>query len=270
MQLSQEQVQQFRTQGYLILDQLFTPEETEALQDAFQRDALVPGEQRVVERDGGEVRAVYASHVRQPEFAALIRSPRVLGPVRQLLGSEAYIYQFKINSKAAFSGAGWSWHQDFAAWQMADNLQEPRLVNVGVFLDEVNEFNGPVIFCPGSHRDGLLKKGRGDSPAASEQHVDPEDIALTQADMTGLVDRHGLISAKGTAGTVVLFDPEIVHGSAPNMAPFRRRLLIVTYNAVDNTPQPLGEPRPEYVVGRDTAPLEMTSQVIIPAVEVMA
>ncbi|MFI5757231.1 phytanoyl-CoA dioxygenase family protein [Streptomyces sp. NPDC051569] len=267
MQLSQEQIRQFRTQGYLILDQLFSPEEAEALQDAFERDALIPGEHRVVEQDGGQVRAVYASHVRQPEFAAMIRSPRVLGPVRQLLDGEAYIYQFKVNAKAAFSGAGWSWHQDFAAWQMADNLQEPRLVNVGVFLDEVNEFNGPVVFCPGSHRDGLVKKGPSGGPAASEQHVDPEDIALTPADMTGLVNRHGLTSARGSAGTVVLFDPEIVHGSAPNIGPFRRRLLIVTYNDVDNVPQPLGEPRSEYVVGRDTAALETTAQEIVPTLE---
>jgi ectoine hydroxylase len=269
MRLSQEQVRQFRSQGYLILDQLFSPEETEALQDAFQRDSLIPGDQRVAEQEGGEVRAVYASHTRQPEFAALIRTPRVLGPVRQLLGGEAYIYQFKVNAKAPFSGAGWSWHQDFAAWQMADNLRLPRLVNVGVFLDEVNEFNGPVIFCPGSHRDGLVKKGRANGPAASEQHVDPEDIALTPADMSGLVERHGLVSAKGAAGTVVLFDPEIVHGSAPNMAPLRRRLLIVTYNDVTNVPQPVGEPRPEYVVGRDTEPLEITDQEIVPALEVM-
>ncbi|MEU7114591.1 phytanoyl-CoA dioxygenase family protein [Streptomyces sp. NPDC046182] len=270
MRLTEDQVRQFRTQGYLILDQLFSPDEAGALQDAFEQDALVPGDHRVIEEESGEVRAVYASHVRRREFAALIRSPRVLDPVRQLLGSEAYIYQFKTNAKAAFSGAGWSWHQDFAAWQMADNLAEPRLVNVGVFLDEVNEFNGPVIFCPGSHRDGLVKKGRTGGAAVSEQHVDPEDIALTQDDMRGLVARHGLTSAKGPAGTVVLFDPEIVHGSAPNMAPFRRRLLIVTYNDVDNVPRPVGEPRPEYVVGRDTAPLETTVEEIVPTLEVVA
>ncbi|MFB8104949.1 MULTISPECIES: phytanoyl-CoA dioxygenase family protein [Streptomyces] len=269
MQLSQEQVRHFRTHGYLILDQLFSPEEAVAFQEAFRRDSRIPGEHRVLEQDGEEVRAVYASHVRQSEFAGLIRSPRVLGPVRQLLDSEAYIYQFKINSKAPFAGAGWSWHQDFAAWQMADNLAAPRLVNVGVFLDDVTEFNGPVIFCPGSHRDGLVKKGRTAASAASDQHVDPEDISLTAADMTALVDRHGLISAKGPAGSVVLFDPEIVHGSASNMAPFPRRLLIVTYNDVTNVPVPLGEPRPAYVVGRDTAPLEMSGQETATTMEVL-
>ncbi|MET9960461.1 phytanoyl-CoA dioxygenase family protein [Streptomyces sp. NPDC006326] len=269
MQLSHEQIRTYRSQGFLILDRLFGEEEVDALRAAFVRDSAVPGDQRVVERDSAEVRAVYASHLRQPEFAGLVRSPRILGPVRQLLDSEAYIYQFKINAKAPFSGSGWSWHQDFAAWQMADNLAEPRLVNVGVFFDDIDEFNGPVIFCPGSHRDGLVKKGRTEGDAASEQHVDPEDIALTPGEMTGLVDRHGLFSAKGAAGTVVLFDPEIVHGSAPNMAPFPRRLLIVTYNDVANVPRPVGEPRPEYVVGRDTAPLETVDHDLIAELEVM-
>ncbi|MFJ1806401.1 MULTISPECIES: phytanoyl-CoA dioxygenase family protein [unclassified Streptomyces] len=269
MQLSHEQISTYRSQGFLILDKLFDQDEIDALCAAFRRDSEIPGEQRVVERDSDEIRAVYASHLRQPEFAGLIRSPRVLGPVRQLLASDAYIYQFKINAKAPFAGTGWSWHQDFAAWQMADNLAEPRLVNVGVFFDDVDEFNGPVIFCPGSHRDGLVKKGRGAGPAASEQHVDPEDIALTPGDMKTLVDRHGLFSAKGAAGTVVLFDPEIVHGSASNMAPFPRRLLIATYNDTANVPRPLGAPRPAYVVGRDTTPLQIADQDLIAELEGM-
>lgn len=138
---------------------------------------------------------------------------------------------------------------------------------MGIFFDDIDEFNGPVIFCPGSHRDSLPVVRPPLGPASSEQHVDPKDIALTQADMTYLVDRHGLVSAKGGAGTVVLFDPELVHGSASNVGPFRRRLLIVTYNDVTNEPRPLGEPRPEYVVGRDTRPLVMTGHELLPLVK---
>jgi ectoine hydroxylase len=252
MHLTPQQVREYRANGVLVLEKLFDDQEVESLQKAFERDCQVPGDHRVTEEGSDDVRAVYASHYRQREFAALIRAPRILGPVRQLLADDVYVYQFKINAKPAMNGDKWSWHQDYVAWKVADRLPAPRLVNVGFFLDDVTEFNGPVIFVPGSHRDGLVREGRC-AVAASEQHLDPDDIALTQHQLEGLVSRYGMVSPKGRAGSVVLFDPQIVHGSASNMSPFRRRLLIVTYNDVRNTP--LGVTRPDYLVCRDTTPL---------------
>jgi ectoine hydroxylase len=63
-------------------------------------------------------------------------------------------------------------------------------------------------------------------------------------------------SPKGPAGTVIFFHPEIAHGSALNMSPYPRTVLIITYNDVTNSPRPAGSPRPEYLVGRDLRPLE--------------
>ncbi|MFF7644824.1 phytanoyl-CoA dioxygenase family protein [Streptomyces canus] len=261
VQLSPDQIAQYRENGFLVLNSLFDPTETEALSDAFDADCLTPGPQRILEENGEAVRAVYASHERRHEFATLVRTPRLLGPARQLMSDDLYVYQFKINAKPAFGGDKWAWHQDFLAWKLADNLAAPRQVNIGVFLDEVTEFNGPLIFLPGSHRSGLLRDFRNDA-ARSVQHLDPDDIALRPEQMSALVDRHGMVSPKGPAGSVILFDPEVVHGSAPNMSPFPRRLLIATYNDVANAPVPLGEPRPSYVVGRDTTPLRFSDDPI--------
>lgn len=258
MFLNQEQLSGYAERGFLLLENLFDTEEVEALRQAYERDAEIPGEHRIAERDGQQVRAVYACHQRQPEFAALIRSPRLLDPVQQLLGADVYVYQFKINSKPAFVGEGWSWHQDFLAWKVADQLQAPQLINIALFLDEVTEFNGPVIFVPGSHRRGLVRDSH-DLRSRSEQHLDPDDIALSQEAIRVLTDRHGMESAKGGAGSVVLFDSQIVHGSATNMSPRWRRMLFVTYNDVRNIPRRVVDARPEYLVGRDTEPLRPTT-----------
>jgi ectoine hydroxylase len=251
--LTQEQVDQYRRDGLVVVKSLFSPEEVRRMSEAFDRDSEVEGPQRVLEEDGQRVRAVYASHERQPEFAAFVRSPRVLGAAQQLLCEDLYVYQFKINAKPALGGERWAWHQDFLAWQIVDRLPAPRQVNVGLFLDAVTEFNGPVIFVPGSHGEGLVHAGRQGTKSA--QHLDPEDIALPREQLAELVNANGMVSPTGPAGTVVFFSPEIVHGSAPNMSPFARRLLIATYNDVTNLPSWPGEPRPAYVVGRDTTPL---------------
>ncbi|MEV6880964.1 phytanoyl-CoA dioxygenase family protein [Streptomyces sp. NPDC051135] len=259
MRLTQQQAAEYHERGFLMLESLLDAQEVESLRAAFERDAKVPGPQVVTEDGGTEVRAVYSSHQRQPEYAGLVRDARILAPVRQLLCDDVYVYQFKINAKPAFGGDKWAWHQDFLAWRIADGLPAPRQVNIGVFLDDVTEFNGPVIFLPGSHRRGLVHRGRSDS-ARSEQHLDPDDISLSPAQLAEHVDRHGMTSPKGPAGSVVLFSPEIVHGSSPNMSPFARRLLIATYNDTENLPRPAGEPRPDYVVCRDTAPLRPLAQ----------
>ncbi|MFI1397897.1 phytanoyl-CoA dioxygenase family protein [Streptomyces sp. NPDC020681] len=266
MRLTQEQTSLYQENGFLLLESALGDDAVARLREAFDRDCQVPGPQRVSEEGRAEVRAVYASHLRQPEYAGLIRDPRLLVPVQQLLTDDVYIYQFKINAKPAFGGEKWSWHQDYAAWQIADNLPAPRQVNVAVFLDDVDEFNGPVIFLPGSHRSGLISKSRK-TAAKSAQHIDPDDIALTEDQLTGLVSERGMTSPKGRAGSIVLFSPEIVHGSAPNMSPFPRRLAIMTYNDITNLPCWADEPRPEYVVCRDTKPLRALDAPFLDALE---
>jgi ectoine hydroxylase len=260
--LTERDIRIYQQEGLLVLPALFDRSEVAALQAAFERDARIPGEHRITEGEGSEVRAVYASHTRQAEYRALTRSARLLRPAQQLLGPDVYLYQFKINAKPAFGGDSWSWHQDYVAWRIADNIPGPDLINVVIFLDDVNEFNGPIIFVPGSHTDGLARDDmRGDH--RSDQHLDPDDIALSAADMAGLVDRHGMLSPKGPAGTAVFFHPEIVHGSAGNISPFPRRLIIATYNQPANAPRPSGEPRPEYLVCRDTEPLMVEDDSLI-------
>jgi ectoine hydroxylase len=259
--LGPAELRAYAEDGLLVMPRLFDDAEVEALRTAFDRDARIPGEHRIAEPDGGAVRAVYSSHRRQPEFATLARATRLLGRVQQLLTPDVYLYQFKINSKSSFGGQSWAWHQDYIAWRLADNLLAPRLLNVAVFLDDVSEFNGPVVFVPGSHTDGTVRADRS-AEHQSEQHLDPDDIALSVDQLAGLVDRHGMVSPKGPAGTVVFFHPEIVHGSSVNMSPHPRRLLIATYNDVTNPPRPIGPPRPEYLVCRDTRALEATDDEI--------
>ncbi|WP_326664951.1 phytanoyl-CoA dioxygenase family protein [Streptomyces sp. NBC_00385] len=245
----------YQERGFVVLRALFDAEEIESLRTAFARDAQEPGPHRVQEDGTGELRAVYASHQRQPAFDSLIRSPRMLGPARQLVSPDVYMYQFKINSKPAFSGGGWSWHEDFIAWRAADDLPEPRLLNVALFLDDATEHNGPVIFLPGSHRRGGSDSRFRSEATLSGEHVDPHEIALGRDEMRELVARHGMESAKGPAGSVVLFHPQLVHGSATNMSPLPRRLLIATYNDVRNQPPLTRQVRPDYLVGRDTRAL---------------
>ena len=64
--------------------------------------------------------------------------------------------QSKINGKMAFEGDVWQWRQDYGTWNNDDLTPIERAMNVAIFLDGMNEFNGPLMFIPGSHKMGVV------------------------------------------------------------------------------------------------------------------
>ena len=112
--------------------------------------------ENVREKGSDAVRTNFAAHLYSYPFAKLARHPRMVEPVMQIYGDALYMHQFKINGKMAFDGDVWQWHQDYGTWKNDDLMPEPRAMNVAIFLDDVNEFNGPLMFIPGSHKLGVI------------------------------------------------------------------------------------------------------------------
>ena len=149
MKLSAEQVRQFEDEGYLFLPSVFSTEEMSVL------NAEVPGlfaqkRDEVIREKGSDApRSAFFVQTWNEAYGLLARHPRLVEPGVQLLGSdELYMHQFKINAKAAFDGAVWQWHQDYATWHADDEMPRPQAMNIAVFLAEANEFNGPLMFIP--------------------------------------------------------------------------------------------------------------------------
>jgi ectoine hydroxylase len=253
--LTVDQTARYESDGFLLIENCFSPDEVKVLCAALEEDhdQSRGGPHVVHEQDGRTLRALYAPHLRHPVFRRLVGLDRMLLPARRLAGDgDLYVHQLKINAKQPFGGERWSWHQDFIVWRDVDDMPAPRAVNIGLFLDDMNEFNGPVVFLRGSHRLGTLERepDGGAHDGMAQRHVDPDVYALRPSELTRIVQRHEMASPKAGAGSVVLFHPEIVHGSAPNISVLPRRLLIVTYNPIGNAPRRRLNPRPEYLVGR--------------------
>jgi hypothetical protein len=263
MRLTDEQLEIYRRDGFLFLPECFSRQEVELMKAQLPALFAEDSERRVLEKGGGSVRSVYGSHETNEVFHRLVRQPRLLAPAMQILGSPVYVYQFKINAKNAFVGDVWEWHQDYVFWQREDGVPEPRLVTFSVFLDEVHDFNGPLMLVPGSHREGVIEPPRtGGVPQGYEER--PDWIANLTASLKYSVDRGalervvsagGIVAPKGPAGSVLFFHPDLVHGSVPNMSPFDRKLLLVTYNSVDNCQTVIENARPAFLVGRNFEPL---------------
>ena len=75
--------------------------------------------------------------------------------------------------------------------------------------------------------------------------------------MKTLVKENGIVSARGKAGTVVIFVDKMVHGSAQNMSPMDRAIFSVILNPCDNAQTKFA--RPDYKHGRNFKPIKPSS-----------
>ena len=107
MLLSDEQVRTYEQEGFLFLTNCYTSCEVDVLKAELMQVFAEDTPKRVLEKERGIVRSVYGSHTTNEMFNRLSRHPRIVEPVQQLLDSEVYVYQFKINAKAAFGGDVW-------------------------------------------------------------------------------------------------------------------------------------------------------------------
>jgi ectoine hydroxylase len=243
----------------LLLPEVLSPAEIERLHAELPTLYRQQAASRVLEKGSDVVRSIYGTHTDNELFGRLVRHPALVEPAQQILGSGVYVYQFKVNAKAALVGDVWEWHQDYIFWLKEDGLAECRILNVAVFLDDVTEINGPLIVLAGSHKEGVLDLAGDEAPPEGYQE-DPTWISNLTADLkysldkrhlAGLFQRYTPAVPKGPAGSVLLFHPNVVHSSAQNISPFDRNLAVVTYNSVENLPQPKGEQRPEFLAARD-------------------
>ena len=263
--LDERMLSAYHRDGMLLLPPGFLPAgAAERVAAAAPRILAEESPRRILERDGRTVRSVYAPHRTDPVVAGLVRLPELVGAARAVLGDQVYVHQSKLNVKAAFLGDQWEWHQDYINWLRDDRIPEPNLVNVAVFLDEATEFNGPITFIPGSHREGLLAGADRDgmplgyeaAPAWVATLTANEKFQVRHDVIQRLAGSNGLVSGKGPAGSVLLFHANVLHASAPNISPLPRSVLLVVYNAVGNAPQPNPNPRPDFLADPDATPLQ--------------
>ncbi|CAN7502946.1 phytanoyl-CoA dioxygenase family protein [Variovorax paradoxus] len=264
MKLTPEQRAQFERDGYLFFPGHFSPEETRALTDAVpdlysKREAF-----NVREKGSDAVRTNFAAHLISEPFARLARHPRMVEPVMDLFGEEVYMHQFKINGKMAFEGDVWQWHQDYGTWLNDDLMPTERAMNVAIFLDEVNEHNGPLMFIPGSHRKGVVDAKHDLTTTSYPLWTVDNDLIRQLVDRAGgkghydAAGRHvggGIVSPKGPAGSMILFHSCLVHASGSNLSPFNRVAVYLSLCAVSNHIR--RHKRPEYIAHRNFAPIEL-------------
>ncbi|MBF8187063.1 phytanoyl-CoA dioxygenase family protein [Nonomuraea sp. K274] len=246
---------EFEQLGYRVDHDVFSKAEVEAFRREIAWLSTQDTPQRVLESESTVVRSLYAVHESSELFGRLARDPRLLDLAKGILDDDVYLHQSQLNPKAAFHGEVWDWHQDFVIWSRDDGMPEPRAINVSVTIDDVNEFNGPLFVVPGSHL-ASLEDFTAAVSTGWEGNIRAAKHVVDRAAIEACVSERGMASMCGAAGSVLTFDSNILHCSAPNLSPWPRTILFFRYNAVSNALRPVDEPRPWWFASRDPRPLQ--------------
>ena len=247
MKISDAQLKEFDTRGYLFMESLFTPDEVSVLKDAAL-NIYESDREEVWRESSGAPRTAFAAHTYDEAHKRLGAHPRLIEPVKQLLGEDVYMHQYKINAKAAFDGEVWQWHQDYGTWARDDGMPEPRAMNISVFLDDVTAANGPLLFIPGSHKKGVVEAGHDlETTSYPLWTLDRESVR-------SLADEGGGVAPTGPAGSVLMFHGNLVHASPPNISPWNRVIVYLSLCAVSNHITKFT--RKEWIAHRDFTPIQ--------------
>ena len=124
MQLSASQVEAYREEGFLIVEGVLSADEVTALRavtDGFvERARAVSEHDEVYDLEPSHsaaeprVRRIKSPHAQHDTYAGVMRHPKVLGILQQLVSPSIRFDTSKLNMKAAGYGAAVEWHQDWA------------------------------------------------------------------------------------------------------------------------------------------------------------
>jgi ectoine hydroxylase len=260
--LSTDELTAHDRDGFVTVPELLTPDEVAAFAAELSRlasdHAVRADERTIIEKSSQQVRSIFEVHRISDAVAALVADERVAGRARQILGSDVYVHQSRINYKPGFGGGGFYWHSDFETWHAEDGMPLPRAVSISIALTENFAHNGCLMIMPGSHRTFVSCVGETPADHYKESLREQEIGTPDPESLTTLADRDGIAMLTGKAGSATLFDSNCMHGSGNNITPYARSNIFIVFNSVENglqEPFAAPAPRPSYIAARQITPI---------------
>jgi ectoine hydroxylase-related dioxygenase (phytanoyl-CoA dioxygenase family) len=233
--LTSKQFEQFRAEGYLVLPAVFGPDEIARMRAEADRilELILNSSvalQRVSNRldwrelpDGTQiVRKIQPINDLSPYLAEVSHDPRLIQPMRQIMGHEPILMEEKLNYKQPLpervEGIAvrplddrFPVHNDWAYYRVQEYPQD--ILSSAISLDDCPPESGPIRVWPGSH----------------VRHLEHEPVEIGLQVKPELIDFEGGVDILAPAGSVMLFHALLVHNSRSNTSGRPRRIMIYSH-----------------------------------------
>ena len=224
--LNDQQLEDYKTNGYVIVKGLFSADEITrlykvALDDISQNKSSAD----LSDLSGKKTRLSLWFNPGDDIYGLLTRSKRMVYSVAQLLDSTQPVCHFhsKLMQKEPKVGGAWEWHQDYGYWYKNQFMFPEKLISVMIAVTKANEENGCLQVIRGSHKLGRVNHG------FSGEQVGADSVFVENALKT-----MELVYVELEAGDALYFHPNLLHRSAANLSDQARWSLISCYNSLDN------------------------------------
>ncbi len=154
-------------------------------------------------------------HVLFPFINDMVRHPRILDAVEDVLGPNIHCWNTSFFIKEARDPGFVSWHQDATYW----GLSTPDVMTVWIAFSPANRVSGCMKFVAGSHKTQV-----------SHKDTFHKDNLLTRGQEIAVdVDEKDAVLVEMTPGQASLHHVLLFHGSEPNRSDDRRIGLAIRY-----------------------------------------
>jgi hypothetical protein len=230
MRLSEGQLKQYDADGFLIVHDVFTPQELKPLQDEI--DGLVDDLARRLKRGGkienthadkgfydrltalekdfpGAAVLIHIGGILKPELAAVWSSPKLLEMVEQIIGPDIVGHPvWNLRSKTPTNPlATVPWHQDTA--YLAAGAEHTFQPTAWIPLIDADAKNGTLQVFKGGHRSGKVFRHRLENKKANKAswylYIEDEDLPAGD-----------VVTCNMPMGSVLLLNQLVPHRSTEN------------------------------------------------------
>ena len=223
--MTDEERQRFETDGFVLIKNMFSSEETSLLLASAKQDQLLQKKAYAVkDSEGKNSKLSLWNHPGDDVWGMVSRSHRIVNSMEELLGGEVYHYHSKLMLKEPREGGAWEWHQDYGYWYKNGCLY-PYMASCLIALDKADKENGCLQVIKGSHHLGRIEHGTsGTQTGANEERVN-EILKLLP-----------LVYCELDPGDALFFHSNLLHRSDANRSERSRWSLICCYNMAMNNP----------------------------------
>lgn len=186
----------YERDGYLAPVAALSANEAQALRQRFED---------LQAAEGGQISASTRKkpHLLLPWLADLVRDPRIVGPVQDLLGPDVLCWSSIFFAKQPDARSFVAWHQDATYW----GLSSADVVTAWVAFTPSTPENGCLRVVPGTHKiEHLPHRDRDDAANLLSRG---QEIAVD-------VDEAAAVDLVLSPGEMSLHHVRLVHGSEPN------------------------------------------------------
>jgi ectoine hydroxylase-related dioxygenase (phytanoyl-CoA dioxygenase family) len=230
--LSKEQREQFFEDGYLVVDDVVDRSWVDRLRDAMEemiersRSFSESDTTFVLEEghtpDNPRLRRLSSPVAHHPTFWDFAAQSKSADVAADLCGPDVKFHHSKLNFKWPKGGQLFDWHQDIQAWPHTDYSP----VTIGVYLNDCGLEQGPLLAVKGSHKEPL--RSMYDKNGNWVLRIDEEDMPENWSQNTAALT--------ASAGSLVILNCRVIHGSRRNASDHMRPLLLNVYSSADSMP----------------------------------